>query len=162
MFEPMHSEEWLQTFLRKNFRKKTYTPFTWWRSYKPKTQPLPARSTTLDKIKNGDFDEASYKYEIELIEHKLKRSWEKYAPDYNRVLEEHSLDFARIKRLREDVERDEREKLEHLYRCLRDEFGWSRETCMDKIMLAKGKTLLQVYKSFQKDGPVYRKNTRHY
>jgi hypothetical protein len=149
-YNPIHSEEWLNNFLRRKFRKKTYTPFHWWRNYKPKRKPLPPRSTTLDKIKNGDFDQASYIYEIELIEYKLKRSYDKFYPDINRILEENSIDLARIKRLKEDVAKDEQSKLDHLYKCLWEEFGWKREEAMDKLENTKGETLLQVYKNLKK------------
>ena len=149
-YNPIHSEEWLNDFLKRKFRKKTYSPFSWWRSYKPKTKPLHNRSLTIDKIKNGDFDEASYKYEIELIEHKLKRSWEKNYPDITRFLEENSLNLTRLKRLKEDVQKDEVEKLENLYKCLKNEFGWDRNTAMDKILSTNGDTLLQVYKKLSK------------
>jgi len=149
-YEPQHDKEWLENYLRRNFRKKTYTPFHWWRSYKPKRKPKPPRSTTLEKIENGDFDPASYKYEIELIEHKLCEGWNKHYPDIAQFLENYSIDLARVKRLKEDLEKDERDKLNHLYKCLKDEFGWDREKCEDMIINSTKKTLRSVYKEFQK------------
>lgn len=149
-YNPIHSEEWLTDFLNKKFNKKTYSPFSWWRSYKPKKTPLHNRSKTIDKIKNGDFDLASYKYEVELIEHKLKRSWNTHYPDITRFLEENSLDLARVKRLKEDIQKDENIKLEHLYKCLKNDFGWDKDTSMNNLARVKGESLTQVYKNLSK------------
>ena len=149
-YNPIHSEEYLQNTLRRKFRKKTYSPYHWWRSYKPKRKPLRAGCTTLQKIENGDFDKGPYGYEIQLVEHKLKRSWDKYYPDMVRFLEENSVNLARLKRLKEDNEKDEQSKLDDLYRRFGREFGWDREMCMDKLIEAKGRTLVDVYMNFKK------------
>jgi hypothetical protein len=149
-YEPKQDKTWLENYLKRNFRKKSYSPYHWWRDYRPKKKPLPPQSRTMDKIINGDFDMASYKYEIGLIEHKLCEGWNRYYPDISKFLEVHSIDITRLKRLGEDLEKDEKTKLNHLYKCLMDEFGWDRKECEENLINSNKKTLLSVYKDFRK------------
>lgn len=113
-YSPTHSQEWLEQFFEKNYYKKSYDRFMWWRSYSPKRKPLHPRSSLLDRILNGDFDLASYKYEVEAVEHKLNQKFIDLIEDQGRYVEEASLDRARRKRLLEDFEKDELSKLAEL------------------------------------------------
>jgi len=113
-YSPTHSKEWLENYFSKNYYKKPYDRFMWWRSYSPKRRPLHPRSTLLDRILNGDFDLASYKYEIEAVEHKLNEKYVELFEDQGRYVEESSLDRARRKRLFDDFNKDETDKLSEL------------------------------------------------
>jgi len=113
-YSPSHSLEWLEKFFEKDYYKKPYDRFMWWRSYSPKRRPLHPRSTLLDRILNGDFDLASYKYEIEAVEHKLNEKYVELFEDQGRYVEESSLDRARRKRLFDDFNKDETDKLSEL------------------------------------------------
>ena len=57
-FTPLMDEKWLVKFFKKNYFKKPYNKFMWWRSYTAKKKPLPNKASFLDKCKNGDQQEA--------------------------------------------------------------------------------------------------------
>lgn len=113
-YSPIHSQKWLDKFFSKNYYKKPYDRFMWWRSYTPKNKPLSPRASLKDKILNGDFDMASYKYEAEVVEHRMNEKYVQHMGDPGRFNEETSLDRARRKRLLEDFEKDENTKLQEL------------------------------------------------
>jgi len=104
---PRHSTEWLEKYFKKNYYKKPYNRFHWWRSYVDKNKPLPNRSPLRDRILNGDFDFGPYKFEAEVVEHRINEKYIQYFDDQGRYVEETSLDRARRKRLLEDFEADE-------------------------------------------------------
>ena len=60
-YSPIRDKQWLENFLNRNFYRQTYNPYFWWRNYKRKTKPLSRYASNLDKIENGDYDEASYR-----------------------------------------------------------------------------------------------------
>lgn len=114
-YKPIHSQEWLEKYFSKNFYKKPYDRFMWWRSYTAKNHPLHKRSTLQDKILNGDFDLSSFAYEVEVVEHRLNKRYVELFNDPGRYVDEAAVDRARRKRLLEDFEKDENKKLDQLY-----------------------------------------------
>ena len=114
-FKPLHTEEWLNAFFKKNFYKMPYNRFMWWKSYTPKNKPLPNTASFEAKVKNGDFDLSPYKFEAELVEHRLRKKWFEYK-DTAEFLEVARMDIARRKRLLEDHEKDENKKLADFYK----------------------------------------------
>lgn len=113
-YKPVHSVEWLEEHLTTNYYKKPYDRFMWWRSYTTKKTPLTNRHPLRDRILNGDFDYGSFKYEAELVEHRMNEKYKELHNDSGRYVQETSLDRARRKRLLEDYEKDEAKKLEEL------------------------------------------------
>lgn len=113
-FNPSHSQEWLEKFFTKNYYKKPYDRFMWWRSYVPKNKPLSPKASLRDRILNGDFDVSSFKFESEIVEHKINQKYLDLIGDHGRYTEETSLDRARRKRLLEDFDKDEANKLAEL------------------------------------------------
>ncbi len=118
-YEPKESRKWIEKELKKRYFKKPYDRFMWWRSYTLKNKPLDKKSSFRDKILNGDFDHGPYLWEIELAKHTIN---DKYLnsitangePDHGIFTSETSIDRARIKRLNEDYEKDEKIKLEEI------------------------------------------------
>ena len=127
LYNPVHSEEWLSSFLKKHYYKKPYDRFMWWRSYSPKTKPLHKRQPLVDKIKNGDYDMGPFSYELQLVEHKLNKTYQEVHPDMGLFLEKESVNLARRKRLFDDFTKDENTKLEAIFHDFKIEFGISRE-----------------------------------
>lgn len=113
-YTPIHSMEWLESFFKKNYYKMPYSRFTWWRSYTTKTKPLTGRYPLRDRILNGDFDYSSYRYEAEVVEHRINEKFRLLRNDPGRYVEETSLDISRRKRLMEDYGKDETTKLGEL------------------------------------------------
>ena len=144
---------WLERFFRKNYYKKPYDRFMWWRSYTAKKKPLHNKASFIDKCKNGDFDYGSFTYEIELVRHKLRPIYQKMAleqQDYGRFMSAHSIDNARIKRLKEDLQKDEEKKLDIVTKQIMKDFNLSRIEAEDELINCEGETILQVYRCIEK------------
>jgi len=95
-------------------RKLKYNRFRWWRMYDDPKEKLHNRSPFRDRIMNGDFDYPHYKYQAMWVEHDINDMHELYKNDSGRYVEESSLLRTRRKRLLEDFEKEENEKLETL------------------------------------------------
>ena len=118
-YSPTTSLEELEDHLTTNYFKKPYDRFMWWRSYTLKNKPLTSRHPFKDRILNGDFDIGSFKYEAQVVEHRMNDKWRELYRDTGRYVEETSLDRARRKRLLEDFEKDEANKLQELENAIR-------------------------------------------
>lgn len=130
---PVHSLEWLDKYFKKNYYKRPYNRFHWWRSYVEKKKPLSNRAHLRDRILNGDFDFGPYKFEAEVVEHKINEKYRELFEDQGRYIEETSLDRARRKRLLEDFEADEKRKLDELAKSFSDLIGLSKEEILDEL-----------------------------
>lgn len=58
-----HSIEVIEEQLSK-LQKLNYNQFFWWRRWGRKTQPLHKYSPLIDKIKNGDYNDSPYRWQI--------------------------------------------------------------------------------------------------
>ena len=143
-YSPIHSVEWLEKYLKKNYYTKKYDRFMWWRSYTLRNSPLSDRHPLRDRIINGDFDLGSFTFEIELVEHRINEKHEKLFHDpvqYNQAI---SLDKARRKRLQEDRDKDEKAKLEGLKTAFLLEFKMTKEQ-YDRESQKPNKDILSFY-----------------
>ena len=113
MFNPAWSRKFVEKELSK-YQKINYNQFRWWRMYQPKNKPLDTRKPLRDRILNGDFDYSCYKAQIYWCEHELDDILKECGIDYQKYLEKTSVLRARRKRLIEDFEKDEHERLESL------------------------------------------------
>jgi len=110
-YKPIHDVEWLEKYLKKNFYKKKYDRFMWWRSYTLRNAPLSDLHPLRDRINNGDFDLGSFTFEIELVQHRMNKKYIEHKHE-DTYVEDTQLDKARLKRLQEDRDKDEKTKLE--------------------------------------------------
>ena len=149
-FKPLHTEEWLEKFFKKNFYKMPYNRFMWWKSYTPRTKPLPNSASFEEKIKNGDFDISPYGFEAELVEHRLRKKWFKHYPETTEFLEDARMDIARRKRLLEDHEKDENKKLDTFFKAAQRTFKVTRKEIDEAIDSFDGETIVDLYYYFQK------------
>lgn len=115
VFNPTLSRERLQKEFSK-LQKLNYNQFRWWRMYDVKKKPLDNRQPLRDRILNGDFDFSHYWYQAAWVEHDLNDLQIECKGDDGLFVEKGAVLRARRKRLLEDFERDEKEKLEELYR----------------------------------------------
>lgn len=148
-YKPVHSKEWLERYLTKNFYKKKYDRFMWWRSYTLRNNPLSDYHPLRDRIANGDFDLGSYVFEIELVEHRLNEKHQKYAHDEVQLREQIQVDKARRKRLQEDRDKDEKNKLEALKKAFVMHFNMTKEQYNAEVTKSH-KDLLSFYDKMQK------------
>ena len=132
-FSPPLEKNWILRTLKKDYFKKPYDRFMWWRSYTPKNKPLSKSKPLRDRIANGDLDHAPYLYESYLAEYTMN---EKYLQcitqngeiDYMKWKQEASVDGARKKRLLDDYQKEETRRLDELRTGFMKEFGIDRET----------------------------------
>ena len=142
-FKPTHSKAWLERYLKKNYYKKKYDRYMWWRSYTLRNKPLTNRHPLRDRILNGDFDLGPYVFEIELVEHRINEKSQTHKHE-DTFREDIQLDKARRKRLQEDREKDEATKLEDLRKAFVFEFRMTKEQ-YDKEVVKPNKDLISFY-----------------
>ena len=143
-FKPMHTEEWLESYFKKNYFKMPYNRFMWWKSYTPKNKPLPSNASFKQKVENGDFDLSPYKFEAELVEHRLRKKWIE-CKDTAKFLEVAAVDIARRKRLLEDHEKDETKKLETFFKAATQTFSLEKNEIEDYLNSFDGDTVQEFY-----------------
>ena len=145
-YNPVHSLEWLEKFFKKNYNKKPYDRFMWWRSYSPKFRPLHNRVPFRDRILNGDFDMAPYKFEAEIVEHRMNQKWlDGGYKDGAKFTEETSMDRARRKRLLEDFDKEETKRLEEIKKGFVNEFKMTKEQYDDEVVNSNANSLIDFY-----------------
>ena len=143
-YSPTHKLTWLERFFKKNYYKKPYDRFMWWRSFTAKTKPLPANAPLLDRIENGDFDYAPFEFEAQIVEHQLNEKFQLSIRDQLKWVEETSLARARRKRLLADFEKEESKRLEALKKGLCKKFDITGKEYDNEISNSKG-TILDFY-----------------
>ena len=114
IFNPTLSRNQLQKEFSK-LQKLKYNQFRWWRMYDTKNKPLDKRKPLRDRILNGDYDFSHYWYQAAWVEHDLNDLQVECKDDDGLFVEKGAVLRARRKRLLEDFEKDEKEKLEELY-----------------------------------------------
>lgn len=144
-YSPTHSPDWLEKFFAKNYYKKPYDRFMWWRSYTPKNKPLHPRQPLIDRLINGDFDVAPFRFEAEIVEHRLNAKWVELRNDPGRYVEEARMDIARRKRLMEDYEKEETKRLDELKRLFIQTFKMTREDYDVEVEQTQCESLVDYY-----------------
>ena len=127
MFKVHLSKKAIQKRLDENYQKLNYNQFRWWRWYESRNKSLPYKSSFRDKILNGDYDSSPYLLQSQLCEHMLNELLEECGIDYQKYLEKGKLLIARRKRLLEDYEKDEFNKIEEIYSQFQKNFDITRE-----------------------------------
>ena len=126
------------------YQKLNYNQFRWWRLYAPKNKPLDTRKPLRDRIINGDFDYSCYRAQIYLVEYQLNDILEECGIDYQKYLEKTAVMRARRKRLIEDFEKDEHERLESLIKNFTIYFRCNREQVEEEMLNCSG-SLIDLY-----------------
>tara|TARA_B100000676_G_scaffold255972_1_gene263067 strand:- start:540 stop:1070 length:531 start_codon:yes stop_codon:yes gene_type:complete len=159
MFTPSLSRKFIEKELR-NFQKLNYNQFRWWRWYDSKTKPLPKKASFRDKIFNGDYDIGPYSLQAQLCEHMLNDFWEECMPDIQKYNEKTKLLGARRKRLWEDHDKDETDKLDELYKQFQKNFDISRDELNKEVDICMGTILDLYYQIEEKYNKIYIKSRR--
>ena len=143
IFHPSLSRKQLQTHFDK-LQKLNYNVFRWWRMYESKNKPLDNRKPLRERIMNGDFEFSHYYLQALWVEHDLNDLQIECKGDDGVFVERGAVMRARRKRLYEDYERDEKEKLRELRKCLHQSFKISKEELIN-VMEEFGGTTLELY-----------------
>jgi len=123
------------------YQKINYNRFMWWRMYQPKNKPLDKRQPLRNRILNGDFDYSCYKAQAYWCEYELNGLHKECKGDYQKYLENGAVLRARRKRLLEDFEKDEAERLYSLtieftkyFRCNKEQVEEEMLECSGSLM----------------------------
>lgn len=159
-YKPRFERKWIEKHLSKTHYKKPYDRFMWWRGYTPKNKPLDKRATFRDRIANSDFEQSTYLMEIELAQHTMNDKYLKCITKNGEVDEgkfraETSVDGARIKRLQEDFEKDEKNKLEEIRRGFVLNLKMTKEQYDKEVINTGAKDLLTFYDRMSKKYGTY-------
>jgi hypothetical protein len=143
MFTPVLSKKQVEKQLSQ-YQKINYNQFRWWRMYQPKNKPLDNRQPILDRILNGDFDLSCYKAQVYWCEHELDSLLKECKGDYQMYLEKGAVMLARRKRLMEDFEKDESERLSSLIKAFTQNFKCNKEQVEEEMINCRG-SLIDLY-----------------
>ena len=128
----------------KKLRPISYNRFRWWRKFDQKKRSLPDNAPLLDKIKNGDLEFSQYWWQAKFSEIEINEAYRKCGYDMQKLLENHAVDLNRRKRLWQDFERDESEKLLFIRKKFSKEFYMEVED-YDSEIKSFGGSLEELY-----------------
>ena len=121
-----------------------YNQFRWWRKFDQPQKSLPNNAPLLDKIKNGDLEFSHYYWQAKFTELTINEAFNEYNGDRQKLLEKNAMDLSRRKRLWEDFERDEKDKLTFLRKQFSKEFRMTEDDYENEI-LEFGGSLEELY-----------------
>jgi hypothetical protein len=143
VFNPTLSRSRLQKEFSK-LQKLNYNQFRWWRMYDTKLKPLDNRKPLRDRIFNGDYDFSHYWYQAAWVEHELNDLEIECKGDSGLFIEKGAVLRARRKRLLEDFEKDEFDKLNSLYNEFPKYFRINKEQVKEEMVNFSG-SLIDFY-----------------
>ena len=144
MFKIPHTKPDIEKHLKK-YQPLNYNRFRWWRWYEAKNKPLPYKSNFKDKILNGDFDHSCYMFQAYLCEHMLNEIEKECGNDIAKFNEKGAVLKARRKRLWEDYEKDEADRLHSLYQQFVKHFNVNKEQVIEEALECCGDTINLYY-----------------
>ena len=121
-----------------------YNQFRWWRRFDTLNKPLHKNSDLLRKIQNGDYEFSHYYWQARYAEMEINELHHETYPDAVLFNEKNAMNGARRKRLWDDFEKDEKERMNNLTKDLYHTFKISREQ-IKKEMEEFGGTLEDFY-----------------
>jgi hypothetical protein len=127
------------------YQKINYNQFRWWRMYQPKNKPLHNRQPLRDRILNGDFDYTCYRAQQYLIEYQLEDLLKECNNDYQMFLEKGKMQLARRKRLIEEAEKDEAERLNSLIIEFTKNYRLNKKQVEEEMINFSGDSLIDFY-----------------
>ncbi len=119
-------------------QKINYNKFRWWRGWQEYHTPLPNKAPFIDKILNGDFNPSQYLWQVEKTEHELNTIWSTSKNDMSMFLENTSVQRARRKRLLDDFEKEEFERMFNLYEHFFKYFDIDRDQLEEEMLECSG------------------------
>lgn len=110
-----------------------YNQFRWWRRFDTHNKPLHKYSSLIDKIRNGDYDFSHYYWQFKFSEVEINEIYDATYPDASEFNQKATLHRARRKRLIEDFEKDEKQKLDQLQKDFYHYFNMPRTAVMKEM-----------------------------
>jgi hypothetical protein len=138
-----HSRETVMEHVKK-LQPLNYNKFMWWRTHTDKVVPLGKRALLKDRILNGDFNPSSYFWQAQLALYVAKDKLDLTKHDTRFQLEIAGVDFQRYKKLMEDFEKEETNRMLALYDAFTAEYKITKEELEERFLRFHG-TILDFY-----------------
>lgn len=138
-----HSRETVLDHIKK-LQPLNYNKFMWWRTHTDRVTPLGKRALLKDRILNGDFEPSSYFWQAQLALYTAKDKLDLVKHDTKFQIEICAVDFQRYKKLMEDFEKEESNRMLALYDAFTSEYRITKEELEEKFLNFNG-TVLQFY-----------------
>ena len=138
-----HSRETVMSHVKK-LQPLNYNRFMWWRTHTDKVTPLGKRALLKDRILNGDFNPSSYFWQAQLALYVAKDKLDLTKHDTRYQLDLAGVDFQRYKKLMEDFEKEENNRMLALYDAFTSEYRITKEELEEKFLKFNG-TILDFY-----------------
>jgi len=138
-----HSREVVMGHIKK-LQPLNYNRFMWWRTHTDRVVPLGKRALLKDRILNGEFNPSSYFWQAQLALYTAKDKLDLTKHDTRYQIEICVVDFQRYKKLMEDFEKEESQRMEAIYNAFTSAFQITKEELEEKFLNFNG-TLLDFY-----------------
>lgn len=110
-----------------------YNQFRWWRRFDQPNKALDKNAPLLSKIQNGDLEFSHYWWQAKYTEMEMNEKFYECI-DQQDFIEKTQVDRARRKRLYEDFEKDEAEKLMYIKKEFTKEFRMDEEDYENEVI----------------------------
>jgi hypothetical protein len=138
-----HSRETVMEHIKK-LQPLNYNKFMWWRTHTDKVVPLGKRALLKDRILNGDFNPSSYFWQAQYALYVAKDKLDLTKHDTRFQLDIAGVDFMRYKKLMEDFEKEETNRMIALYDAFTAEYKITKEELEERFLKFHG-TILDFY-----------------
>jgi hypothetical protein len=132
-----HSREVVEERISK-LQPLNYNQFRWWRTHTDNVTPLGKRAPLKDRITNGEFEPSAYLWMAQYALYVAKDKVNLKTDCHQKQLENLAVDLARYKRLMEDYEKEESQRMEALYDAFTSAFRLTREELTEKFLVWSG------------------------
>lgn len=140
----------------KKLKPISYNKFMWWRRFESKTKPLPKGATFLQRIRNGEFEFSHFYWQWKLTELEINELYTQYKGNTQMLLEKNKIDLERRKRLIQDFEKDENNRLDALKKGFLREFHMTEKDYYDHLEKFDGTTEDFFFYCLETFGEVFR------
>lgn len=138
-----HSREVVEERISK-LQPLNYNQFRWWRTHTDNVKPLGKRAPLKDRIANGEFEPSAYFWMAQHALHIAKNKVNLETDDHQKQLENIAVDLARYKRLMDDYEKEEFERMNSLYEAFTDAYQITKEQ-LEEMFLRWGGDITSFY-----------------
>lgn len=128
-----HSREVVMERIKK-LQPLNYNKFMWWRQFTDNVKPLGKRATLKDRIANHEFEPSTYLWQAQYALYQALDKINLQTDDHQKQMENLAVDLARYKRLMEDYEKEESQRMEALYDAFISAFKITREELEEKFL----------------------------
>lgn len=139
-----HSRETVMEHIKK-LQPLKYNKFMWWRTHTDKVVPLGKRALLKDRILNGDFNPSSYFWQGQYALYVAKDKLDLSKHDTRYQLDLVGVDLMRHKKLMEDFEKEEANRMFALYEAFTSEYNITKEELEEKFLNWSGDILSFYY-----------------